>query len=230
MALELREVDGQLEYVNEKGEACTRGGELIGGASPDYPIAKLFSDFYETPLGELFLEEYGLDTRNLQTGETNVQAVERVFARLYAHDLRPTLSRIIDTVKTAIAAGELTPAPKPLAASPRGANGRFATKHELLRHEVRQLLSDPTVSAQSIRERANKDRDFGDAFRAETAIQQSAPTPVDFDEETQRFADAYVKAPSLKPIAGFITLDGKKWPVADFTAMVNKAIAAGLLR
>ena len=229
MPLQLREVEGQLEYVNEKGEACTVGGELIGGASPDYPIAKLFCEFYETPLGEQFLTEFGLDTKHPVTGETNVKAVERVFAQLYAHDPRPTLSRILDTVKTAIDAGELTQAPKPTASSPRGPKGRFATKHELLRQEVRQLLSDPTVSAQSIRDRANKDRDFGDAFRAETAIQPPAPVPVDYDEETQRFADAYVKAPSLKPIAGVIELGGRKWPVADFTAMVNKAIAAGLL-
>ena len=43
MALTLKEVNGTLEYVDEQGKPCTVNAELIGGASPDYPLAQMFS-------------------------------------------------------------------------------------------------------------------------------------------------------------------------------------------
>lgn len=229
MSLQLKQIGDSLEYCDENGTPCSINGEMIADASHEYSTAKLFEEFFGTPLGERFLAEYGLETQNPHTGESNTAAVERVFNRLYSHDRRATLSRITDTVQVAIDAGEVTAMPKPTS-PPRGANGRFQTEHERLREEIRSLLHDPSVSAQSIRARAERDRAFGEAFRAEVSAPPPVSISVEPDEELEAFADAYTKAPSIKPVAGFVTLDGKKWPVADFNATVEAAISAGLLR
>jgi hypothetical protein len=230
MALKLQEVGGHLEYVDEKGQQCTIRGELVADSCSEYSMGNLFAEFYETPLGEEFLAEFGVGTKNPRTDEANSAVIERVFKTLYTSDPRPTLTRVADAVRVAIDAGELTPIPKPTVVRNRSESGRFLSEHDRLRAVVRALLDDPNVSAQSIRERANKEKAFGDAFRAEVSAAPTATVQLVRDPELEEFAEQYTKAPSLRPIAGFITLGGKKYLVAEFNEKVERAIAAGCLR
>lgn len=235
MALTLKEVNGTLEYVDEQGKPCTVNGELIGGASPEYSLATMFSDFYDTPLGERFLEEFGIDTRNPLTGETNAKAVERVFTKLHFRDPRPTLSRIADiadAVQTAISAGELTAISKPVAAArPRDpATGKFQNP---LLAEYYEMLCDPNVAASQISQRMKIDRPFREAIESEgQPLQPSVVADVSEAERVklQEFAAAYTAAHSLKPIAGYVDLLSRKWSVKEFTRMVDRAIETGILR
>jgi len=227
---EVREVNGVLECF-KNGKQLTLGGQQIAGVDPEFPVSKLFEDLYETELGSEFLGLYDTDTINPKTGETNAHVIERVFAKLYP-DLRMTMSRAADAIKTAIDAGALARKPEPVVARPpRDERGRFADEQALLRAEVRRMLNDHATPASALRARASKDAAFRMAMEAEMA--PTAPTKTNVPEDIENledFSERWRKCPNPKPIAGKIKLDEyNEYSVPELNRLLERCAAAGIL-
>jgi hypothetical protein len=98
-------------------------------------------------------------------------------------------------------------------------------------------------SMSEIRQKAARDKTFGDEFRRryfEQTVQRGeydvlgAPqrnATIADRQELEAFADAFRTTPTsaMKPIAGFVTMAGKKYPYEIFRETVEKCAEIGLL-
>jgi hypothetical protein len=225
---DVKQVGNHLELFRG-GQQITLSGEPIANVDPDYPVSKLFADFYDTELGDDFLETYGLDTVNPKTGETNAQVVQRAFMKLYGFDPRMTMSRIVDTIQTAISSGELTRLPEEVEALPvRNESGQFANALDL---EIKHLIE---TNPAEIKRRSRVDRNFAAAVDRIMFPKTQAARYVESDPDLNIFAELYIRTPYSRPINGeYFFPDGfggRRYSIAEYNSLVERCAAAKLIR
>lgn len=217
-------VNGKLEIVTDDGQLSTLNAEEVGDdrINGSGSMAFVWRSFAKTEAGSQFYEEYYDDPRNQQK-------LLDVFRKLYP-DQKVTCSRLVDAYSTALAAGEFVAKQPEATTTARDERGRFADEHTLLRQEVRRMLSDSSVPAAAIRQRAASDPAFAEAWRAElTPVAPAAPPPPDDLPELKAFVKRWRNAKDVRPIGGVVTLVDHEYTVAELEDLITRASAAGLL-
>ena len=188
-----------------------------------------------TKLGDDFLNTYGLDTINPVTGKANDQVIVEVFHKLYgAHDPRIVMSRIQDTIQTAIDSGSLTRIPEEVeeVAVPAARNDQGQFQSRLLA-EYHSMLDDPTVHSGQISARMHVDAAFREAVESESRPKPQRQTGLIPSEEErvsiEAFATAFRMAPNPKFLSGYITIGDFRYTRTQFDEVIAEASRLNLL-
>jgi hypothetical protein len=216
--------------------------------------AELFTDVYadikDSPEVRQWLDEI-YDTRNGEAMtklwiDSTIKAAHRNADIRSIAEPHVTAEQLRITLRLMLQAGSFNPlrVAEPVDERPRDARGRYLTEDQVRVREYEEFAR--TQSSRDCQERARSDRGFGEFYRGSLRQEMAShqipdavvpvgqePKAYDAGPALELFAEAYNRAPSdlvSRPINGAVTLEGVKYPWADFLQLVEAANASRLIR